>query len=76
MIADLYKQKIQSIIIEGGAQTLNFFIEAGLWDEARLFISKHTFGKGIAAPKISGRLIKKEEVMGDEVQVYVPHATR
>lgn len=29
--------KIQSIIVEGGAQILNAFIQAGLWDEARVF---------------------------------------
>lgn len=29
--------KIQSIIVEGGAQILNTFIQAGLWDEARVF---------------------------------------
>lgn len=29
--------RMQSIIIEGGAQVLNAFIEAGLWDEARVF---------------------------------------
>lgn len=30
----LYKEQIQSIIIEGGSYTLQQFINAGLWDEA------------------------------------------
>ncbi|MFI5137700.1 MAG: bifunctional diaminohydroxyphosphoribosylaminopyrimidine deaminase/5-amino-6-(5-phosphoribosylamino)uracil reductase RibD [Sphingobacteriales bacterium] len=50
----LYLQDIQSVIIEGGAYTLNSFIEAGLWDEARIFTGKTNFGKGIRAPLISG----------------------
>lgn len=29
--------RVQSVIVEGGAQVLNAFIEAGLWDEARVF---------------------------------------
>lgn len=32
--------KIQSIIVEGGAQILNAFIQAGLWDEARVFTAQ------------------------------------
>ena len=29
--------RVQSVIVEGGAQVLNAFIKAGLWDEARVF---------------------------------------
>lgn len=29
--------RMQSVIVEGGAQLLNAFIKAGLWDEARVF---------------------------------------
>jgi diaminohydroxyphosphoribosylaminopyrimidine deaminase/5-amino-6-(5-phosphoribosylamino)uracil reductase len=37
ILFQLYLQDIQSVIIEGGAHTLNSFINAGLWDEARIF---------------------------------------
>jgi diaminohydroxyphosphoribosylaminopyrimidine deaminase/5-amino-6-(5-phosphoribosylamino)uracil reductase len=37
IVTDLYKRKIQSVLIEGGSSILNAFIEAGLWDEARVF---------------------------------------
>jgi diaminohydroxyphosphoribosylaminopyrimidine deaminase/5-amino-6-(5-phosphoribosylamino)uracil reductase len=33
----LYDHQIQSVIIEGGRQTLQTFIDANLWDEARVF---------------------------------------
>lgn len=46
----LYLLDIQSVIIEGGAKTLDLFIKAGLWDEARVFKSKTAWGKGIPAP--------------------------
>jgi diaminohydroxyphosphoribosylaminopyrimidine deaminase / 5-amino-6-(5-phosphoribosylamino)uracil reductase len=55
LIGDLHKRKIHSLIVEGGAQTLNAFISLGLWDEARVFISTQLFGKGILAPGISGK---------------------
>lgn len=54
MAADMHRRRIGSVIIEGGAQTLQLFIEAGYWDEAHIFVSKKKFGEGIAAPKIAG----------------------
>jgi len=54
ILYQLYLQDIQSVIIEGGAFTLNSFIEAGLWDEARIFTGKTNLKKGIKAPLIKG----------------------
>jgi diaminohydroxyphosphoribosylaminopyrimidine deaminase/5-amino-6-(5-phosphoribosylamino)uracil reductase len=54
ILYQLYLQDIQSVIIEGGAHTLNSFIEAGLWDEARIFTGPDTLEKGIRSPEISG----------------------
>lgn len=46
----LYLMDIQSVIVEGGAKTLNLFINAGLWDEARVFTGREVWGSGIPAP--------------------------
>ena len=46
----LHSIGIQSLFIEGGAETINHFIETGLWDEARVFTGKTKFGEGIKAP--------------------------
>ncbi|HVV54319.1 MAG TPA: bifunctional diaminohydroxyphosphoribosylaminopyrimidine deaminase/5-amino-6-(5-phosphoribosylamino)uracil reductase RibD [Mucilaginibacter sp.] len=54
ILYQLYLQDIQSVIIEGGAKTLASFIEAGLWDEARIFTGEAVFKKGIKAPEING----------------------
>lgn len=70
LVVDLHKQKIQSVLVEGGAQTLHLFIEAGLWDEARVFISDQVFEKGIRGPHITGNLIAEESVMNDTLQIY------
>jgi len=50
----LYLQDIQSVIVEGGARTLQTFIDAGMWDEARVFTGKSIMDKGIPAPSITG----------------------
>lgn len=71
LISDLGERKVQSLIVEGGATTLQAFIDAGLWDEARVFTSNITFGEGIRAPKFSGRLISESEVASDDLKIYL-----
>jgi diaminohydroxyphosphoribosylaminopyrimidine deaminase / 5-amino-6-(5-phosphoribosylamino)uracil reductase len=56
IVFQLYLQDIQSVIIEGGAGTLNAFIEAGLWDEARIFTGAVSLKQGIRAPLINGKI--------------------
>jgi diaminohydroxyphosphoribosylaminopyrimidine deaminase/5-amino-6-(5-phosphoribosylamino)uracil reductase len=47
----LFKNQIQSVIVEGGRQTIQGFIHAGLWDEAQVFLGSAVFGKGLQAPE-------------------------
>ncbi len=49
----LQKHNIQSLIVEGGAQTLQTFIDEDLWDEALVFVGENTFKTGIKSPKIN-----------------------
>lgn len=57
----LYLQDIQSVIIEGGARTLQTFIDAGMWDEVRVFTGNAVLSKGLLAPGIDGH--KHDEFM-------------
>jgi len=66
ILYQLYLQDIQSVIIEGGAYTLNSFIEAGLWDEARIFTGDIELKNGILAPEITGK-VTDEVFSGKEV---------
>lgn len=52
VLEHLFTAKKLSLIVEGGTKTLQSFIDAGLWDEARVFQSKKTFGHGIKAPSL------------------------
>lgn len=72
VIKDLAKREIQSVMVEGGATTLQLFIDAGLWDEARVFVSDRDFGKGIKAPRLAGNLIHQESVFNDTLRTYHP----
>lgn len=76
----LYTKGIQSVIIEGGAKTLQRFIDARIWDEARVFTGKTTFGKGIKAPAFNQKQQSNtfvshvsQEVKGDLLTTYKNH---
>lgn len=70
-IADiLHNRNINSIIIEGGAQTLQTFINEELWDEARVFIGNAEFNEGVKAPKLKGRLISETNILNDILKIY------
>ncbi len=66
----LVKKDIHSIIIEGGSKTLQQFIAAELWDEARVFVSDTEFEKGIAAPVLKQAPQRTEQVFGDQLHYY------
>ncbi len=57
----LYTEGFQSLLIEGGAGVIRHFIEAGLWDEARIFTGKKEFNNGIRGPEIQGKLYSFSE---------------
>ena len=67
IVDKLFQNQIQSVIIEGGAQTLQTFIDANLWDEARVFIGNCTFEKGVKAPILNTSPFKKEKIGTDEL---------
>jgi len=66
----LFNEGIQSVIIEGGRQTLQTFIDANIWDEARVFRGEIYFKSGIKAPTISGENSKKEKILNDELLTF------
>ncbi|MCF8448851.1 MAG: bifunctional diaminohydroxyphosphoribosylaminopyrimidine deaminase/5-amino-6-(5-phosphoribosylamino)uracil reductase RibD [Taibaiella sp.] len=71
LLQRLYAAHILSVIVEGGAQLLNSFITAGLWDEARVFTSNTHIGEGVVAPVLTNELAAMQAASGnDMLQVY------
>ncbi len=66
----LYLMDIQSVIIEGGANILNQFIKAGLWDEARVFTSASSWNEGITSPVINGLITDQYRIEQDNLTIY------
>ncbi len=69
----LYKHKIQSLIIEGGRQTLQTFINENLWDEARIFVGNESFENGTKAPIVVMKSIQKHTIENDELIIFSNH---
>lgn len=66
----LFKKQITSIIIEGGAKTLQTFFNENLWDEARVFTGNSNFNEGITAPTFKGRLKLEKNIINDTLKIY------
>lgn len=69
ILQELYHRNIHSVMVEGGAQLLNSFISANLWDEANVEVSDSLLGEGIKAPLLpvlpsSVQMIGKHQWLG------------
>ena len=64
ILNDLYDRNIQSLIVEGGACLLQSFIDAGLWDEARIETAPVFIKQGTIAPKLSHEELKCQQNFG------------
>jgi len=72
MLEYLQQRRIASVLVEGGQQLLNGFIEAGLWDEAYRLQGRVRLNEGIDAPSIHQRFWADSILLGeDEVDVYL-----
>jgi len=74
LMDDLYQHVVQSLIVEGGRQTLEAFIEAGLWDEIRVETNHRLLvADGTRAPQFPSQAKTKshQEYGGNSLDVYV-----
>lgn len=69
----LFQKGLQSVLIEGGQKTLQSFIDAGLWDEARVFESGITLGSGLAAPQFNAPVAHSETIVENQLKMYYRH---
>ncbi len=67
-----YNHQIQSVLVEGGAHTLQSFINAGLWDEARVLTGLSKFKNGLQAPQIKLAPASSFSFGKDQVNIYHP----
>jgi diaminohydroxyphosphoribosylaminopyrimidine deaminase/5-amino-6-(5-phosphoribosylamino)uracil reductase len=68
----LYQLKILSVLVEGGAQLLQSFIDENLWDEARVITSPGLHvDQGLSAPILSNHFLLEEDIiMSDQIHYF------
>jgi diaminohydroxyphosphoribosylaminopyrimidine deaminase / 5-amino-6-(5-phosphoribosylamino)uracil reductase len=71
ILAEVYKREILSVIVEGGAYTLQQFIASDLWDEAHIYSGTRLFFRGVKAPSLKGRIIATESLDSSILTVVV-----
>ncbi|MFL5728730.1 MAG: bifunctional diaminohydroxyphosphoribosylaminopyrimidine deaminase/5-amino-6-(5-phosphoribosylamino)uracil reductase RibD [Cytophagaceae bacterium] len=70
ILEDLYRRKVQSLIVEGGTQLFQSFIDLNAWDEIRAFKCEKEFKTGIKRPEFYGTLVTIDDMMGDRLSTY------
>lgn len=72
LLASLYAQNIQSLIVEGGAKTHQSFLAADLWDEIRVETAPTTVTDGTRAPQLPAdiKTVESNSYDGNVITVY------
>lgn len=70
----LYQVNIQSVLVEGGARLLQSFIDAGLWDEARVIKNEELIiNNGLNSPILSvANKVSEQKILRDKIEIYNP----
>ncbi len=73
LLALLLPEGRHSLFVEGGATVHQHFIDAGLWDEARLFRTPQMLGTGLPAPQLREAVCRfTTDLSGDELSIFQP----
>lgn len=74
ILTQLYLHNKPKLLVEGGAHLLQSFIDANLWDEARIFKTPVILSEGVKAPQFSGKLVKKLKLKNNWLEQWIKEA--
>lgn len=68
----LYRLGVQSVLVEGGRQLLQSFIDEDSWDEARVITNEELFiGAGLPAPRLQqAERVSSQKIGSDNIQIF------
>jgi len=72
----LYNLEIQSVLVEGGAQLLQSFIDEGLWDEIRRIENREkslltNVSNGLKAPLLTNaKKVEEQKLFSDIIEIF------
>ncbi|MEN0006229.1 MAG: bifunctional diaminohydroxyphosphoribosylaminopyrimidine deaminase/5-amino-6-(5-phosphoribosylamino)uracil reductase RibD [Bacteroidota bacterium] len=65
-----YQRNLSTLMIEGGAQILQYFAANNAWNEARVFTGSQSIKNGIPAPNLQRRPTHTFDIAGDRLEIY------
>ncbi|MFK7771525.1 MAG: bifunctional diaminohydroxyphosphoribosylaminopyrimidine deaminase/5-amino-6-(5-phosphoribosylamino)uracil reductase RibD [Saprospiraceae bacterium] len=70
LLEKLHQEKIGTLLVEGGAQLLQSFIDQNLWQEARIFEGNKYLKKGIIAPQLPVSPNEEIKIENDILRIF------
>lgn len=70
VLGELYREKLLSVMVEGGKQLIDSFIREGRWDEARVFRGPARFREGLKAPNMGIDPDETIHFQGSDLKIY------
>ena len=71
VLAELHARGLQSLLVEGGNELLQSFLDAGLWDEIMVEEAPALLGSGVPAPRVDGHVpYERLQVFGRSFRHY------
>lgn len=71
LLSHLHAKQLNGVIVEGGAKTLQAFLQSGYWDEIRVFIAPVQLKAGLAAPALPQIPFQTMGSGDDELRIYL-----
>ena len=71
LCSEMYERNIQKMLVEGGATTLQTFIDSGLWDECRIITNSKSLQEGVKAPEFPILDVTQSfNIMDDRISIF------
>lgn len=70
ILSDLFERGIYSILVEGGIQVIQSFLDSDLWDEAIVIESNNSWNDGQIAPQLNSSPVSVKQAYNDNISIY------
>ena len=70
ILSDLFERGIHSILVEGGIQIIQSFLDSDLWDEAIVIESNNSWDDGQIAPLLNSSPVSVKQAYNDNITIY------
>jgi diaminohydroxyphosphoribosylaminopyrimidine deaminase/5-amino-6-(5-phosphoribosylamino)uracil reductase len=70
VLKELHRQKVRSVLVEGGGELLSHFLRLGLWDEAREIVGDVLLQNGTPAPRMAEPPVRSFTSEVDRIHLY------